>query len=116
MGRSDPWRYLRLAAEVAALKEDSRAHRLGAVGLRSDGVMVAAHNSPARDKSPTVHAEARLTRKLDYYATVFVTRVRSDGFGLARPCPTCQRALRRRRVQRVYYTISSDEYGVMELD
>lgn len=121
MGRSDPWHYLRLAAEVAQFKQDTRSHRLGAVGVRSDGVMVAAYNGTAYNgKSskpfPPMHAEARLTRKLDFYSTVYVARPMKAGLGLARPCPACQRALRRKRVARVYYTISDDEYGVLELD
>lgn len=121
MGRSDPWRYLRLAAEVACLKVDARTYRLGAVGLRSDGVMVVAYNGTAYQgktcrRFPAMHAEARLARKLDFYSTVYVTRVMQPGMGLARPCLNCQRALRRKRVERVYYTISDDEYGVLELD
>ncbi len=121
MGRSDPWRYLRLAAEVACLKDDARDHRLGAVGIRSDGVVVAAfngtgYNGKSSKPFPPMHAEARLARKLDFYSTVYVARqMRKQGLGLARPCAACQRALRRKRVERVYYTISDDEYGVLEL-
>lgn len=126
MGKSDPWHYLRLAAEVAVFKCDTRSHRLGAIGVRSDGVMVAAYNGTAYyngaiyrqnpKRMPSMHAEARLTRKLDFYSTVYVARPMKTGLGLARPCPSCQRALRRKRVERVYYTISDNEYGVMELD
>jgi len=88
--------------------------------------MVAAYNGTAyyagavykqkTKRMPSMHAEARLTRKLDFYSTVYVARTMKLGLGLARPCPDCQRALRRKRVTRVYYTISDNEYGVLELD
>lgn len=120
----DPWKYFRLAADVAKLKDDRRTHKLGAIGLRSDGALVCAANGPVRPETrngstkaaiPSAHAEARVCRKLDYYATVFVVRMQPSGYGLARPCPHCERRLRKRRVKRVYYTISPSEYGVMEL-
>jgi len=112
------WKAFELAGKVANLKEDQRVHRLGAVGIRSDGVIVAAPNAPAPDVTPAVHAEARLSRKLDKGATVYVVRVSNDPvfkYKLARPCPSCQNHLRKRRVERVYYSISDTEYGVMEL-
>lgn len=117
MGRAlNVWKYFELAAQVASLKDDFRTHRIGAVGLRSDGALVCASNGPVR-KSPLSihHAEMRLVRKLDYYGTVFVARRRADGnWGLARPCVDCQRILRSRRVRRVYYTVGPEEYGVLD--
>ena len=109
------WWYFDLAARAAEKQDDLRSHRVGAIGLRSDGVMVVASNGPAKNKAPKAHAEARLCRKLDYYGTVYVARRNSDGFALAKPCPNCEIALRSRRVKRVYYTISSNEYGVLDL-
>lgn len=118
MGRPlDVWHYFELAAQVARLKSDCRAHRIGAVGLRSDGALVCASNGPVRFASkPIHHAEMRLCRKMDFYGTVFVSRMRASGtWGLARPCVDCQRVLRSRRVRRVYYTIGTEEYGVLDL-
>ena len=66
--------------------------------------------------TPAVHAEARLCRKLDYYGEVFVARRTSEGYRLAKPCPRCEARLRSRRVRRVYYTISNNEYGVLDYD
>lgn len=83
--------------------------------MRSDGVLVIGVNGPARDRMPKAHAEARLCRKLDYYGDVFVARKNLGGFALAKPCPNCEKALRLRRVRRVYYTISDNEYGVLDL-
>ena len=118
MGRPvDPWKYFELAARTATLKDDIRTHKIGAAGLRSDGVLVLASNGPVRSRVPLAagHAEARLCRKMDKYGTVFVVRVAPGGYSLARPCAICQRALKRRRVERVYYTINDREYGVMDL-
>ena len=69
-----PWKHFEAAVKIASLKDDQRVHRLGAIGLRSDGVIVGAPNAPAPDKTPQAHAEARLCRKLDKGATVFVAR------------------------------------------
>lgn len=112
------WKYFELAERVARLKDDQRIHKLGAIGLRSDGVIVAAPNAPAQDKAPFAHAEARLCRKLDKGAIVFVTRASNDSafrYKLARPCDSCQRLMARKKVERVYYTISDNEYGVLDL-
>jgi tRNA(Arg) A34 adenosine deaminase TadA len=110
----NPYKYFEIAAKFATLKEDLRTHRLGAVGVRSDGVLVGAYNAPAPDKTPLVHAEARLARKLDKGATVFVARVAKSGIRLARPCASCQAILKAAEVERVYYTISEKEYGVID--
>lgn len=111
----DPWWYFELAAKVASKQDDKRTHRVGAVGLRSDGVVVVACNGAAKDRMPEVHAEARLCRKLDFYGTVFVARRTATGYRLSRPCPDCQRALKSRRVKRVFYTIDNNEFGVIDL-
>ena len=109
-----PWRYFSIAADVAHRKKDGRAHYVGAVGIRSDGRLVTASNGPSENRLPACHAEARLMRKMDFYGTVYVSRKTSVGYRLSRPCPSCQRALRAKRIKRVYYTISDTEYGVLE--
>lgn len=111
----NPWKYFEIAARTATLKDDERTHRHGAVGLRSDGVLVCAANGPAKAVQPKAHAESRLCRKLGADATVFVVRVSGDGYGMSRPCKRCATQLRARRVTRVFYTVSSAEYGVLEL-
>jgi tRNA(Arg) A34 adenosine deaminase TadA len=93
---------------------------LAAIGVRRDGAIVRATNKALRDGSsnpiPSTHAEARLCRKLDAGADVYVARVTRDGsWAMSRPCEGCQSALRARRVRRVYYTIGPGEYGVMHL-
>ncbi len=112
-------KYFRLAKQIALKgdnKEASRHYRLGAVGIRRDGAIVTASNVPNRSPEPNAHAEARLARKLDWDSVVYVVRIlRSGSFAMARPCQRCQHALRLRGVRYVYYSISGDEYGVMNL-
>lgn len=95
-----------LAATRAALRSgDTKTYLVGAAGIRQDGCLVWSGNGPAPGPTPTAHAESRLCRKLDYYATVFVLRLKRDGtFGCAKPCPRCIEALRSRAVLKVWYT------------
>lgn len=89
---------------------------MGAVGLRNDGTLVTSSNGPSPFPGESHHAEARVVRKLDRGSEVWVARVKRDGtWGMAKPCPSCERRLRSSRVTRVVYTIDADNYGVMEL-
>lgn len=109
------YKYFRLAKQIA-LKGNNRHYWLGAIGIRSDGAMVASNNIPNRCPEFYAHAEARLVRKLDWGSIVYVVRVRKDGtFGLARPCKHCQMAMRLRGVKRCYYSINNNEFGVIKL-
>lgn len=96
---------------------DPRSFLLGAIGLRNDGVFVSSRNIAAPDCAPEHHAETRLVRKLTPGSTVWVARVtRKDGkWAIAKPCPGCERRLRSAGVARVVYTISPNEWGVMDL-
>jgi tRNA(Arg) A34 adenosine deaminase TadA len=110
-------RYFRLAKTIA-IKGDAyvvrRHYRLGAVGIRTDGAIVTADNVPVRQPHARSHAEARLTRKLNRGSEVFIVRVlRSGLLSNAHPCAKCQKAMRLRGIRRVYYSISDDEYGVI---
>jgi len=112
------WKYFEVAARVATMKDDRRTFRLGAVGVRTDGVMVAACNGPVRKHTDVVkqaHAESRLIRKLDKGSVVYVVRIarEDDEYRIARPCRACQVALKSRKVSKVYYTVGPGEYGVM---
>lgn len=117
--RSKIWAYLEIAGRTASKrKHDQRAFWLGAAAERSDGVIVTSCNGPSPERERKVHAEYRLSKKLDHGATVYVARVRiKDGkFANARPCSNCQNALRARKVKKVYYTIGPNEFGVMYFD
>ena len=108
---------LLMAAGAGLRKTDLRAFRLGAVGVRNDGILVSASNRPAPYPHPDAHAEARLTMKLTPGSEIWVARVRKDGtLGIARPCPRCMVRIRAAGVRRVAYTISDCEHGVIHLD
>jgi tRNA(Arg) A34 adenosine deaminase TadA len=112
-------KYFRLARKIAATgdtKEATRQYKIGAVGIRADGAIVASSNIPHRTPEPRAHAETRLARKLDWGSVVYVVRILSDGqLANARPCKSCRAALRGRGVKRVYYSIGEKEYGVLEM-
>lgn len=106
---------LTLAARIGRVKKDNRTFYIGAIAIRSDDVLVAAYNGSAKEPTPEAHCEARLCRKLDRNAIVYVARTLSNGnWAMSRPCEDCQRALRRSYVKRVYYTIDHNEFGCME--
>ena len=110
--------YLDLAIQTAKRGDDDRRYLLGAVGIRADGVLVRSSNgAPARPTMDT-HAEARISRKLDFGSIVFVARVlKLDGsLAMARPCKACLRRLLSRRISKVYYTINSSEFGWIDFD
>ena len=108
-------RYFRLAKLVAEHGGVRRQYRLGAVGIRTDGAIVMASNLSSRKPEYRAHAEARLTRKLNIGSEVFIVRIlRNGSFANARPCRRCQTLLKRRGVRRCYYSISDDEYGVIQ--
>ena len=104
-------------AGIAAKKRDMRSFRVGAAGLRTDGVMVYAYNGAAPNKCAEIHAETRLCKKLGMGAIVWVARATKDGqLALAKPCANCQRTLRRRGVLKVIYSTGPDDYEVMILN
>lgn len=105
-------RYIDLAAKTAGAL-DRRHYRVGAVGIRGDGAVVASRNGAVRIPFPRVnrpnpyppaHAEMRLLRKLDRGAEVFVVRLLDSGrLGVSRPCKHCMKGLRQWAVRRVWY-------------
>ena len=119
------WTYLAIAAEVAirAPEPDHRQYAIGAVGIRRDGVIVSARNLAAalknvhageRNPFPKAHAEYRLIQKMGSGGVIFVCRVTKDGnLLLARPCKRCMDLCRHRRIERVYYSINNNEFGVV---
>lgn len=101
----------------ATRRRDRRAYYVGAIGLRSDGALVRATNGPAERPFPAIHAEARLIQKLDVGATVWVARSLKNGhLALAKPCPDCERALRRRGVKKVIYSTGPQAFEVLNLN
>ena len=106
--------FFEIAAKIAVSKEDCRSFLLGAIAIRNDGAMVKALNSPTEYKNRMVHAECKLCRKIDHNAEVYVARVRliDYKFGMAKPCFACQKILKTKKVNKVYYTINQTHYGI----
>lgn len=121
MSKSDIFHYLRFAAQVALDSEDKYKVRkacVGAIGFRTDGVIVHASNG-GDQKNPNTgaHAETRLIRKIDKGAPViYVARVLRNDFtlGLARPCVTCLPRLKAIKIGMVIYSVNDHEYGVID--
>jgi len=104
-----------MAGRVAKSKEDRRSYYIGCVAVRNDGALVRARNEASQVPTPYAHAEARISTRIDHGSTVFVVRVRNNGeFGLAKPCENCMRFLRSKKVKKIYYTISSTQYGTID--
>lgn len=109
------FRLARKAAESGDSKDAKRTYRVGAVGVRTDGAIVTSSNICTRKPKPSAHAEARLTRKLNVGSVVYVVRIARDNRLLpARPCRSCRGIMSTRRISRCYYSISDNEYGILE--
>lgn len=123
MKKSNIMNYLQIAAQAAVPTDecDMREFWVGCVGLRTDGATVISKNSSIFTTDvgddfqiiPTVHAEPRALRKLNWGSIMFVARVmRSDnGYGMARPCPTCQIFIKSKGIKKVYYSVNSKCFG-----
>ena len=114
--RSSIQYYFNLAKEIAQSKSDKRFFLVGSVGVRKDGVIVGAPNAPTPEPERKTHSEYRTCQKLDHHSTVYVARIlRKNGdYAIARPCYDCANVLRSKRVKKVYYTISPNEYGIFD--
>lgn len=106
-----------LAREIAKngdCKEAERTYRLGAVSIRTDGVIVAASNVSVRNKCPEAHAERRVSKKSNNGSIVYVVRIgANDEFRMSRPCKECITAMKHRGIKKCYYTIDENEFGVI---
>lgn len=111
------WKYLEMAAAEAVKNQDGRHYLVGCVAIRGDGAMVRASNGPTPVPTREMHAEYRVSKKLDYDAVVYVARVLKDGsFGMAMPCASCLKALKTKRVQKIFFTISSEDFGIISYE
>lgn len=105
-------------------------YRLGSVVIQRRKILARAFNT---DKTHTltntdmyaekwkgIHAEIAACLKVSKsqleHADVYVVRIMKNGaMAMSRPCHICKAVLSRFGIQRVFYSISDDEYGVMEL-
>jgi deoxycytidylate deaminase len=97
--------YLELAATVSRIKNDSRTFYHGAVGVRSDGVLVAAQNGCPKEPMPQHHCEFRILRKLGKGGVIYLVRTLADGtWADTTPCVHCEKAIINRKVSLVWFT------------
>lgn len=114
---------LKMAAKIAYSKVDRefdpRNFWLGCVGFRKDGTLVSARNGAVMASDwkkkhliPGAHAEIRTARK--GANILFVARVSKveGNLVMARPCGICQCFTRSLKVEKIYYTINENQYGV----
>jgi len=111
--RSSVRYYFDLAEKIALSKDDKRSFKVGALCVRNDGVIVGAPNSPVAEPDRKAHAEYRTAKKIDFNGVFYIVRMlrRDNSLAIARPCPDCANVLRAKRVKKVYYSISPNEYG-----
>ena len=106
--------YLKIAGEIALKGQKRRSFYVGAVAVRNDGAIVYAFNGPTRYPVKEVHAEYRISKKLDVGSIVYIARIKANGdFAMAKPCKTCAKALRSKGVKRAYYT-TDDNFDYMD--
>ena len=112
---------LRLAKKIAAANDLNTKWMLGAVVSRNRAVLALGMNKPKNDPAfidnyaaCSVHAEEdALSRVAEPKGTtIYIARLRKNGtFGLAKPCPRCQKQLRAAGIKRAIYTIDNYSYG-----
>jgi hypothetical protein len=117
-------KYWELARDIALWdsKNDKRSSLHGAVGIRSDGVVIrsrneaqqVAHVGDSFKRLGLAHAEQRCIRKTGSHGTLYVVRVlKRDGkFAYSRPCVMCRAVLKARNTIEVFYSIDEYFYGV----
>lgn len=109
------FRMAKLIAQQGDSKDARRRQRLGAVGIRNDGVVVGASNLCNRTQCPEAHAEYRTCKMLTPKSIVFVVRVNRKGkLAMAKPCQNCQTIMKAKGVIKCYYS-TEDGYAVMNL-
>lgn len=112
-----------MAADIGMPRvfNDTRHFWLGCVGIRKDGTIVTSQNAAVYCSSPNTyqpisvaHAEGRVLRKLGKGGEIFVARISklNHSLAMALPCPMCQTKIRSSKVEKVYYTIDDQSYGL----
>ena len=125
-------------AKLEASKSTFFKQHVGCVLMVGNRVLALAHNSektypiqqrynkfrgfrhPERDNFGYIHAEMQILQKTQYLdldwedTTLYIGRVTRGGEqGLARPCPACERAIRKRGIGTVYYTLDKEGFDIL---
>lgn len=108
-------------AIASNINDDKKNFLLGCIGIRAqDGVMVSAKNGAVITSSYNsykiigdAHAEMRVLKKMGRGGILYTTRILKNGtFAMARACAGCRQRIKMAEVDRVYYTIDQNHYGV----
>ncbi len=105
---------------------DPRAFWFGCVGVRTDGAVVVSKNGSIQNcfsksmnpdemqKISDHHAEGRVIKKMTRGGVIYVSRISrlTKELILARPCSRCRARIRSHKIDKVYYSINKDQYGV----
>ncbi|MDZ4308655.1 nucleoside deaminase [Allopontixanthobacter sp.] len=101
------------ALAQARLAAQSGEVPVGAVIMRGEELVAAAHNAPREDHDPTAHAEITAIRA----AAKVLGRERLDDCALwvtLEPCAMCAGAISHARLARLYYGASDPKGGAVE--
>lgn len=98
-------------------KDPRRHFQLTAIAWNRGHLLGLATNVLCRGHIKDVHAEVRLSKKTNLRgAMVEVIRYQkdSDKYTMAKPCPNCERTLRRAGVKKIRYTNWDGEWETLE--
>ena len=104
---------MRRALEEARAAAAADEVPIGAVVVRDNRIVAAAHNTPRRDRDPTAHAEVAAIRA----AALALGQDRLEGCDLwvtLEPCAMCAGAISHARIARLYYAASDPKGGAVE--
>jgi cytidine deaminase len=94
---------------------------LSSFAVRRDGAIVSSRNGSPYctstehyQKQAKSHSEVRCLFKAGKGSTLYVARISRENFGLAmsRPCCSCRIFLKSYKVEKVYYTINNECFGI----
>ena len=111
---------------IPVIDDDPRGFWIGCIGIRNDQRKVIARNGSIQQlfsmsldptemqKRSEYHAEGRILNKMTKGGEMFVARIsRQTGeLMMARPCGYCRAKIRSYRINKVYYSVNNDQYGV----
>ena len=104
---------MRRALEEARAAAAAGEVPIGAVVVRDNRIVAAAHNTPRKDRDPTAHAEVAAIRA----AALALGQDRLEGCDLwvtLEPCAMCAGAISHARIARLYYAASDPKGGAVE--
>ncbi|MBM3789409.1 MAG: nucleoside deaminase [Acidobacteria bacterium] len=93
---------MRLAIEQAREGIAAGQTPFGAVVVRGDEVIAAAHNTVWRDTDPTAHAEVNAIRRAAHRLATIALR-ECTIFSTCEPCPMCLAAIHWSKIERVVF-------------